>query len=171
MPRKRLSLGIDLLRQSMDYDPLTGDFTVSASRAALGGKNGSPAYVRAGRKLGYLGKHGYWVIGFQGVKWLAHVLAWAYVHGEITADDIDHKNRIKTDNRIDNLRKATRGQNMRNCARNDQRGDALGTSKRPEGWAAQVSHDGQTIFLGTFPTQAEAHSAHQSYVDLHSLRA
>lgn len=154
----------------MDYDPETGVFTVSAWRAAH--STGNKQYLREGRRLGYVGPHGYWVIGFQGVKWLGQVLAWAHVHGEIPAEDIDHKNRIKTDNRIDNLRKVTRGQNMRNSERNDCRGGALGTTWHPkEGWRAQVSDNGRTIFLGAFPSQEEAHAAHQAYVNKHSLRA
>lgn len=171
MRHKRRNIDIEMLRKSMDYDPETGIFTVSAWRASQPGRTGNKGLLKVGRALGYLGPHGYWVIGFQGVKWLGQVLAWAYVHGEIPADDIDHINRIKTDNRIANLRCVTRGQNMRNSARNDRRADALGTSKRYGGWAAQVSDNGRTILLGIFPTQKEANAVHQAYVEQHSLRA
>lgn len=172
MAFKRRDIDIDLLRKSMDYDPEAGIFTVSVWRASQTGRIGSPKFVQAGRQLGYLGPHGYWVVGFQGRKWLGQVLAWAYVHGEIPAEDIDHENRIKTDNRIDNLRKVSRGQNMRNCERHDRRGAALGTTLRKDGlWASLVSDSGRTVFLGAYPTQAEAHAAHQTYVEQHSLRA
>jgi len=44
----------------------------------------------------------------------ANVLAWFYMTGEWPALEVDHKNTVKDDNRWDNLRLATRRQNIVN---------------------------------------------------------
>jgi hypothetical protein len=41
----------------------------------------------------------------------AHRLAWAYIYGEWPSSEIDHKNMNPCDNRIENLRLASRSQN------------------------------------------------------------
>lgn len=48
------------------------------------------------------------------VRILAHRLVWALHHGDPQAQQVDHINRDRTDNRIENLRLATHAQQMRN---------------------------------------------------------
>jgi hypothetical protein len=50
-------------------------------------------------------------------SYLAHRLAWLYVHGEWPENLIDHINNNRSDNRICNLRKATKTENNRNTLR------------------------------------------------------
>lgn len=53
------------------------------------------------------------VIAVDGERYLAHRLAWLYVHGECPPE-IDHEDTIKKHNWMSNLRPATDGQNASN---------------------------------------------------------
>ena len=96
------------LRRLLSYDPKTGDFRWRVSRG--GG-------VRAGDLAGTLHSGGYWQIYVNNRLYLAHRLAWLYVYGKWPDKGIDHKNGIRTDNRICNLREATASQNGANKGR------------------------------------------------------
>jgi len=80
----------------LDYNPLSGEFTwkVNASQK------------KAGDKAGYT-KGRYSQIGIGGRLFLAHRLAWLIFHGAEPEFQIDHRNQVKSDNRIANLRHAT----------------------------------------------------------------
>src|SRR5690606_33911522 len=91
------------LKQLLDYDPTTGIFTRRVSRGGM--KKGSVA--------GFTSVKGYTVIGVDGKLYSAHRLAWLYVYG-VMPREIDHRNRVKTDNSILNLREASRAMNNQN---------------------------------------------------------
>jgi hypothetical protein len=59
---------------------------------------------------------GYKVGGIFGKKYTAHRVIWALHHGEWPKNEIDHKNGIRTDNRISNLRSVIRAENNRNMS-------------------------------------------------------
>lgn len=94
------------LLECLDYNPESGDFIW---------KKSSPrgADIR-GRRAGSVGTNGYVRIRVDGQHYSAHRLAWIFTHGSISTMSIDHINGIKTDNRIANLRYATRQQNGMN---------------------------------------------------------
>ena len=76
-------------------------------------------------------------IGFYGkpVQLRAHRVIWAIQTGSWPSSDVDHVNRIKTDNRWINLRVATRSQNLANRS-------VAGVSRTRSGsWAAYVTKD------------------------------
>jgi len=70
------------------YDPDTGMFL----------------NFRTGNVVASLNEAGYVTINWLGKTSLAHRVAWLYTYGNWPEFDIDHKNRIKVDNRIRNLR-------------------------------------------------------------------
>lgn len=92
--------------------------------------------------------NGYKSGGIGGKKVFAHRAIWALVHGE-WADELDHINGIRSDNRLVNLRSVTRLENNRNrrIGRNNTSG-AIGVcwdeSKRR--WTAYIGNG----HLGTF---------------------
>jgi hypothetical protein len=94
----------DVLKGVLDYYPDSGIFK---SRNKTSKKP-------AGSVVGCIGTHGYLVIAVKGRSYLAHRLAWFYMHGEWPKDLIDHVNGVKVDNRFVNLRECSKSQNGQN---------------------------------------------------------
>lgn len=63
---------------------------------------------------GSLDKDGYLIIKIKTKQFKAHRIAWFLYYGEMPDKEIDHINRIRTDNRIENLRLADRKSNVLN---------------------------------------------------------
>jgi hypothetical protein len=98
-----------------------------------------------------------------GERYLVHRLIWGMHFGRNTELQIDHQNGIIDDNRIDNLREATHGQNSMN--RRLQRNNTCGLKgvtwhSKNRTWHAQIRVDGQRFGLGYHPTPEEAHAAY-----------
>jgi len=87
-----------------------------------------------------------------GKRYTEHRLAWFYTFG-VFPSRLDHRNRNRADNRIANLRKATRNENKRNSKThsNNQNG-FKGAYQNGRRWGARVTHNGKRIHLGTFDT-------------------
>lgn len=66
---------------------------------------------------GSLDKDGYLIIKIKGTQIKAHRLAWFLYYGNFPKNEIDHKNRNRTDNRIQNLRDVSRQENILNTAK------------------------------------------------------
>ena len=96
-PTRHLALTAELARDVMDYDPDTGVFRWKASRGAR----------RAGAVAGHLASIGYWYIQVDGRHYLAHRLAWLITNGAFPADQIDHIDGDRANNRLANFREAT----------------------------------------------------------------
>jgi hypothetical protein len=94
----------DRLKELFSYDEETGKFSriVRCGRMSVGVVDNVPAFF------------GYIYIAIDGSKYMAHRLAWFYVHGEWPKEEIDHIDGDKTNNKISNLRVATRCQNEAN---------------------------------------------------------
>jgi len=93
------------LHQLLDYNPETGEFFWKVNSRC----------IKVGQKAGYVCKtHGYEHIFINKKQYRSHRLAWLYVHGKWPEPEIDHINRVKTDNRIANLREADRSMNNLN---------------------------------------------------------
>lgn len=66
-----------------------------------------------GAVLGYKTSTGYVQFGIGKTKYLAHRLAWYYIHGKMPVE-VDHINGDRTDNRLCNLREVSHAENMQN---------------------------------------------------------
>lgn len=97
------------LRELLDYNRETGEFTWIKARSG----------IRVGQVAGNVGNRGYIQIRVNGNLYQAHRLVWLYVYGYFPEGDkpfIDHINRNRVDNRIENLRACTNTENIRNTA-------------------------------------------------------
>jgi hypothetical protein len=95
---------------------------------------------------------------------MAHRLAWLWVYGEWPTEDLDHINRNREDNRISNLRLASRSENMANtCGRKDNALACRGVHKLASGkYRAAISKNGKKYDLGIFPELREASAAYKT---------
>lgn len=119
----------------------------------------------SGAIAGHVDDEGYVRITLLGVKYRAHRLAWLYVNGEWPPCKIDHKNRIRSDNRINNLRLATDMENSQNQGaphKNNKTSGHLGVSwdKRECKWRAQIRINGKQTSVGYFETEELANAAY-----------
>lgn len=87
-----------------------------------------------------------------------HRLIWLYHHGRWPSEQIDHINGDKLDNRIENLREVTNGENAQNRR---IRGVTLERRKAERPWRARIMVNGRSISLGYFDTEQEALDEYQ----------
>jgi hypothetical protein len=93
--------------------------------------------------------------------YLAHRLAWFWVYGRWPSGELDHANRIRNDNRIANLRQATRGEQRHNSKTNSNNSHgARGIYRYYNRWVAQIRHNKKQHYLGTFATAQQAREAY-----------
>lgn len=119
--------------------------------------------ISASRAAGTVQKNGYITIKLNGKRYYAHRLIFLMFHGYFP-DHIDHANLIKSDNRIENLRECSLVQNSSNTiARKRNKCGLKGVSSAGKNWCARKMIDGKDIYLGTFKTKEEAHSAYCAY--------
>ena len=110
---------------------------------------------------------GYLTTSFEKQKRLAHHVVWAMHHGEWpSGGDIDHINRVRHDNRIENLRLVSRSVNMHNTeAHKDARSAHKGVdfNKARQKWRARICINYKNKQLGYFSTEQAAADAIQAY--------
>jgi len=94
-----------------------------------------------------------------GKRYAAHRLAWLYVYGEWPSSELDHVNGDKLDNRIENLRLATRAENNANTKCRSKVG-LKGVVKVRNRYRAGITIDRQFHYIGLFATAEEAHAAY-----------
>ncbi len=140
----------------LSYDRETGKFTWLVRP-----RKNTPA----GSIAGSVKTNGYIKITINGRSFQAHRLAWFYMHGEWPppTEEMDHINRIRSDNRAVNLRVATRSQNKANSKRpahNTSGFKGVSWNKVMSKWLAQIDVNRRNINLGYFDDPQEAHAAY-----------
>jgi len=123
------------------------------------------------KQIGTVGKHGYIVFSHRGRQQYAHRVAWHMTYGFAPPKHIDHINRVKTDNRITNLRLADDLINNRNrgLANANNFSGLLGVSKpkQTRKWSAAITVDYKRKHLGYYDTPEEAHAAYMEAKRVH----
>jgi hypothetical protein len=148
-------IAVEHLHELLSYNAETGVFRwrVDKWRAKKGSIAG---VVKAGD-----GSH---QIKIDQRGYLAHRLAWLYVHGYWPSNDIDHINGIRDDNRIANLREATRRENLQNTRRRRTNKWGKGvTHVSRQSWQARIRVGSARLHLGPFDTPDE--EAHRAYCE------
>ena len=144
------------ISRRLDYNPDSGLLTWKGDY----GKN------RSGDTAGVMHSSGYVrVCGY-----LAHRIAWAITFGDPGSAYLDHRNGVRSDNRIDNLRLTDRAGNAANrrCHSNNTSGHTGVTwNSRLEKWTATIHVRTRKIHLGSFATIEAAGAAYRKGAELH----
>ena len=164
----------DELRQLLKYEPETGKLFWKErpvwmfAESKLGAKAQCDTWNsrRAGTEaFTAISVNGYRRGRVLKVNQQAHRVIWAIVTGAWPAQDIDHINRDRTDNRFCNLREVSRSQNLCNSSANkNSTSRFIGVSKRSRDnrWIAQVKCNGTQRFLGSFDDEEAAARAYDA---------
>lgn len=148
----------EYLHEALTYDAATGVLTWRVNRppSHFKSKRGCSFWHTryAGKVAGNIGVRGYLVLNFDGKNMSAHRIAWIMTYGAIpNGKEIDHINGTKTDNKIANLRLATRSQNQGNIltrSTNTSGYRGVSWSKQRRKWYAQIRSNGRPRHLGFF---------------------
>lgn len=159
--RSKISLTADRVRSLFEYNPVTGSFL----------RRHAVANQHEGDAVGCVGKRGYFVANIDGRIQYLHRVAWLYMTGEWPVGKLDHKNRVKTDNRWDNLRLASDSQNAANSNPRKSRSNTghRGVYKCPVSskYIAEVRHNGKRVLCKRFATLDAAVEAANAARDKH----
>ena len=156
MPKPNSStLTYEQVSELLSYDPLTGDLYW---KVPCGGR-------RMGVPAGSVDAYGYRAVAVLRTTYKSHRLAWLLSYGTWPEHELDHINGVRDDNRLANLRAATREVNAQNLhsARTDSQTGVLGVGWHAKAgkFRARIRANGKQVELGYF---SDAETAHQAYV-------
>ena len=149
---QKQTLTAEVLRQTIGYNPETGRFVWLKSTGA----------AKTGTEAGGVSSTGYVRIAIFGKRYQAHQLAWLHHYGEWPGE-LDHINGNKADNRIANLRKALRDENLQNQrkAHGNNKAGILGVSLTKRGrFVVMIQSGGERKYLGSYAAAEEAEAAY-----------
>jgi hypothetical protein len=118
--------------------------------------------VRAGSMAGTRCSNGYLHATIDRKLYLAHRLIFLYHHGYLPENDIDHIDRNRSNNKIENLREVSKSCNSRNSMQQNSTSSGvkgITWNKHTQKWKAHIATDGTSKYLGYYSdfTEAVAH--------------
>lgn len=153
----RPKIAAERLREIVRYNSRTGVFTWRITRKKC----------TAGAIVGRVDDRGYLTAKLDYRIYYLHRAAWLYMTGTWPANDIDHIDQNKSNNRWRNLREATRKQNIENGPRrkNNTSGEIGVTwNKLEKKWVARITHKRKKLSLGYFVNFDDAVAARRAGV-------
>lgn len=151
----------DILKEQLSYDPETGLFTRLICLAKRS---------KVGDIVGYKEPSNYIRIYIAGKNYQAHRLVWLYIYGCFPPADIDHINCNRSDNRLSNLREATRSESkckQSSSANNKSGFKGVCWNKSNKKWQVACTVHGKIYHLGHFNTPEEASEIYQKFAKEH----
>jgi hypothetical protein len=117
--------------------------------------------VKAGCEAGVMTHQGYLRIKVCGNPHQAHRLIWLMHYGSFPTGQVDHIDRDKSNNKIENLREVTGQQNNFNSKSRKGSSQFKGVNVRKCGkWAARIRKDGKQFNIGEYATEEMAAKAY-----------
>lgn len=141
------------LHEAYDYD---------AERGWLINREKRSRMSVIGSRAGYDSVRGYRHIKIDGTVYVEHRMIWLYHHGSLPKI-VDHIDCNRSNNRIENLRAASNGQNQQNARksyRNKSGYKGVSFHKKSNKWIANIGFDGKKLYLGSFDSAEEASKAY-----------
>jgi hypothetical protein len=124
--------------------------------------------AKADTPIGSLARNGYLVVNWPTEsgrkKLLVHRIVWLFFNDELPPL-VDHINRNKLDNRIENLRSLSYTENARNCGDKHYKNDLpRGVTIQRGKYKAQIKLGGKTKHIGIYLTVNQASEAYLAFV-------
>lgn len=144
----------------ISYEELCKRFRYCQTTGAIIGK-------QSNRALGHIDKYGYVQITVSRRRVAAHRVAWCLHYHEWPLFIVDHIDGDRSNNRIDNLRKATPTENAQNRSVSSKKlSDYKGVDfhKHCNKWRARIKTAIGTLHLGHFESEEEAAKAYRTAV-------
>lgn len=133
-------LSLEKLRLLFKYDPNTGVITK----------------LPADLPVGYDSGRGYLRTSINNKKLLLHRLAWFLTFGKFPNADLDHINGDRKDNRLVNLREATRAENLQN----QTKAKGFYWFSPVKKWKVSIKKNYKEHHIGYFDTELDARAAY-----------
>jgi hypothetical protein len=152
------------VRACLDYDPMTGELfwrTRPVEHFSDMSYRNRWNTRYAGKVAGFKHHRGYHLVLIGAVKFMAHRVAWLMERGEPVPNEIDHIDGDRSNNRISNLRAATRSENLSNMRAKNSNCQTKGVwfdASRGK-FQAHITHRYKSYKLGRFDTLEEAVAA------------
>jgi hypothetical protein len=146
----------EYVRQILDYNPDKG-VLVWRCRPDRDKKWNSRC---AGKEAGEFSPSKYRRLTIDGKTFSYHHIVWLHQTGEWPIRELDHIDRDKMNNRIENLRLATRSEQMRNTVvRKDNKTGLKGVcwDKKSQRWFVSINVEKETKYRGYFNCPELAH--------------
>lgn len=145
------------MKEVMHYDADAGIFVWLVKPGGRG---------KIGRRAGWLNPiNGYRYIKIRQKQYLEHRMVWLYVYGRLPLQEIDHIDGVRINNKIANLREATRGQNLQNTAkspRNTSGVPGVSWAKANGKWTAHIKVNKVQKNLGYFDSIGDASDVYRA---------
>ncbi len=155
---------VELVRSVFSYDPESG--------VLLWVKPQDPKL--RGRRAGFPGASGHRFVGIGDRHFGEHRVIWFYMTGEWPADQLDHINGVRDDNRWVNLREATNAENQQNVklkSHNTSGMTGVSFHRQRKKWRASIAANGRQFHLGLFDTPEAARERYlQAKRELHTFQ-
>jgi hypothetical protein len=153
-------LTFERVNELFSYDPDTGALTRKKNhwKAKKGDMVGS-------------NNDGYLVVSIDDVVHRCHRVAWLLHTGSLPKNEIDHINGIRSDNRFENLRDATRSENAKNTKihKTSTTGIKGVTWDKPsKKWRSMICCDNKLHYLGLFERVEDAMKCYEkAAIEMH----
>ena len=134
------------LKALLHYDPETGAFTWVKARPRC----------RIGGRAGTVYSCGYEYLWIDKARYLSHRVAWLYMTGRWPEHEIDHKDRIRSNNKFANLRELSASHNHFRIISKRTRGVSAVRGR----YRAKIGVNGKEFHLGYFSDEASASDAY-----------
>ena len=149
----------------IDQETVKKIFHYDAESGMLLWRNGNGRNVKPWQQANSLNGSGYYAVKIQNKSYRVHRLIWLYVNGKFPDGDIDHKNRIRNDNRLCNLRDVSRSDNCQNISLpSHNKSGHLGVSwiKSHNCWNVYIKVNKKNKWLGYYKNLDDAVAARKA---------
>ncbi|MFN8994945.1 MAG: HNH endonuclease [Pseudomonadota bacterium] len=148
----QLDQELQLIQSYLKYEPFSGQLIWIKSPGKRAKLNSVAGHKNA---IGYI------EVRLKGKLYLGHRLTWLLCNLEWPSENLDHIDRKRDHNRIENLRLCSQSQNGANSSMSKNNTSGYrGVVTAGENWRAQINNKYKNICLGTFKTKEEAAEAY-----------